>query len=163
LTVDDGVVSVVGDPAKKISYADMIGGGFFHSQIGWNNQYGNPLALTSPAKPKTFDQYKLVGTSPPRFDVEGKVFGTTPWVQDIRVDGMLHGRMIRPPVAGATPVTIDESAIKDIPGAGVHAAPGVVAPMKWDGQGAETERCMVAKGRSTPDRRSFTTQPARSR
>ena len=53
LTVNDGVVSVVGDPAKKISYAEMIGGGYFHSQIGWNKQYGNPLALTSPAKPKT--------------------------------------------------------------------------------------------------------------
>src|SRR5205823_8228787 len=33
LTVNDGVVSVVGDPNKKISYAEMIGGGF-HSQIG---------------------------------------------------------------------------------------------------------------------------------
>jgi CO/xanthine dehydrogenase Mo-binding subunit len=107
LTVKDGVVSVVGDPTKKISYAEMIGGGFFHSQIGWNNQYGNPLALTAPAKPKTFDQYKLVGTSPPRFDVAGKVFGTSPWTSDIRVDGMLHGRMIRPPVAGASVVAVD--------------------------------------------------------
>jgi len=42
LTVNEGVVSVVGDPAKKISYAEMIGGGLFHSQIGWNNQYGKP-------------------------------------------------------------------------------------------------------------------------
>jgi nicotinate dehydrogenase subunit B len=41
LTVTDGVVSVVGQPAKKISYAEMIGGGYFHSQIGWNKQYGS--------------------------------------------------------------------------------------------------------------------------
>ncbi len=98
LTVSDGVVSVAGDASRKVSYAELIGGGGgrFNSQIGWNKQYGNPLALTSPAKPKTPDQYKVVGTSQPRLDVEGKVFGTAPWVQDIRVDGMLHGRMIRP-------------------------------------------------------------------
>ena len=135
LTVNDGVVSVTGEPAKKISYAEMIGGGYFHSEIGWNKQYGNPLALTSPAKPKTPDQYKVVGTSPPRFDVHGKVFGTSPWVQDIRVEGMLHGRMIRPAVAGASVVSVDESSIADIPGAKVVRKGdfiGVVAPREWD-------------------------------
>ncbi|HXJ00740.1 MAG TPA: molybdopterin cofactor-binding domain-containing protein [Micropepsaceae bacterium] len=135
LTVTDGVVSVMGNPAKKISYAELIGGGYFHSQIGWNNQYGNPLALTSPAKPKSYKDYKLVGTSPPRTDVEGKVFGTKPWVQDIRVEGMLHGRMIRPPIAGASVVSVDESSIASIPGAKVVRKGdfiGVVAPREWD-------------------------------
>ena len=135
LSVNDGVVSVVGDPAKQISYAELIGGGYFHSEIGWNKQYGNPLALTASAKPKTFDQYKLVGTSPPRLDVEGKVFGTAPWVQDIRVEGMLHGRMIRPPVAGASVVSVDESSIAGIAGAKLVRKGdfiGVVAPREWD-------------------------------
>jgi CO/xanthine dehydrogenase Mo-binding subunit len=135
LTVTDGVISVVGDPAKKISYAEMIGGGYFHSQIGWNKQYGNPLALTSPAKPKSYKDYKLVGTSPLRPDVEGKVFGTKPWVQDIRVEGMLHGRMIRPPIAGASVVSVDESSIASIPGAKLVRKGdfiGVVAPREWD-------------------------------
>ena len=135
LAVADGVVSVMGDPAKKISYAEMVGGGYFHSQIGWNKQYGNPLALSSPAKPKSPDQYKVVGTSPPRFDVHGKVFGTTPWVQDVRVNGMLHGRMIRPAIPGASIVSVDESSIADIPGAKVLRKAdfiGVVAPREWD-------------------------------
>jgi len=135
LTVSDGVISVIGDASKKISYADLIGGSYFHSQIGWNNQYGNPLALTSPAKPKTPDQYKIVGTSPPRYDVEGKVFGTEPWVTDIRIDGMLHGRMIRPPVPGASVVSVDEASIAGIPGARVMRKGdfiGVVAPKEWD-------------------------------
>ena len=135
LTVTDGVVSVMGDPAKKISYADIINGGYFHSEIGWNKIYGNPLALTSPAKPKNYKDYKLVGTSPPRLDVPGKVFGTSPWVQDIRVEGMLHGRMIRPPVAGASVVSVDESSIAGIPGAKVVRKGdfiGVVAPREWD-------------------------------
>ena len=135
LTVNDGVVSVVGDPSKKVSYAELIAGGYFHSEIGWNKQYGNPLALTSPAKPKTPDQYKVVGTSPPRMDVHGKVFGTTPWVQDVRVEGMLHGRMIRPAIPGASVVAVDEHSIADIPGAKVLRKGdfiGVVAPREWD-------------------------------
>jgi CO/xanthine dehydrogenase Mo-binding subunit len=135
LTVADGVVSVIGNPSKSISYADLIGGSYFHSEIGWNKQYGNPLALTSPAKPKTPDQYKIVGTSPARFDVPGKVFGTAPWVSDIRVDGMLHGRMIRPKIAGASVVSVDESSIAHIPGARVLRKAdfiGVVAPKEWD-------------------------------
>jgi nicotinate dehydrogenase subunit B len=135
LAVADGVISVKGDPARKISYAELISGGYFQSKIGWNNQYGNPLALSSPAKPKTPDQYKVVGTSPPRKDVEGKVFGVSPWVSDIRVEGMLHGRMIRPPVPGASIVSVDETSIAAIPGARVLRKGeflGVVAPKEWD-------------------------------
>ena len=48
---------------------------------------------------------------------------------------MVHGRMIRPPVAGATPVKVDESSIKDIPGAQVVVDKrflGVVADKEWD-------------------------------
>ena len=48
---------------------------------------------------------------------------------------MVHGRMIRPPVAGAVPVKVDESSIKDIPGAKVvwdKGFLGVVADKEWD-------------------------------
>ncbi len=135
LTVTDGVVSVKTDPAKKISYAEIIDGKGFQSKIGWNDEYGNPLALTSPAKPKTHDQYKIVGTPQKRMDVAGKVFGTSPWVGDIRVEGMVHGRMIRPPVAGASVASVDESSIAHIPGAQVVRKGdfiGVVAPKEWN-------------------------------
>jgi nicotinate dehydrogenase subunit B len=48
---------------------------------------------------------------------------------------MVHGRMIRPQVAGAVPVKVDDSAIKDIPGAKVvwdKGFLGVVADKEWD-------------------------------
>jgi hypothetical protein len=48
---------------------------------------------------------------------------------------MVHGRMIRPAVAGAVPVKLDESSIKDIPGARVvwnQGFLGVVADKEWD-------------------------------
>jgi CO/xanthine dehydrogenase Mo-binding subunit len=135
LTVDNGVVSVKGDATKKISYADILNGQGFQSKLDWNDEYGNGLALTSPAKPKSHTEYKIVGTPQRRKDVAGKVFGTTPWVGDIRVDGMVHGRMIRPPVAGASVVSVDESSIANIPGAQVVRKGdfiGVVAPREWD-------------------------------
>ncbi len=136
LAVTDGVVSVTGSAGiTEISYAELVGGGYFHSQLEWNKQYGNGLTVTGKAKPKTPDQYKVVGTSPKRFDVAGKVFGTKPFTSDIRVDGMLHGRMIRPPMAGAVPVSVDEASIAAIPGARVVRNKdfiGVVAPKEWD-------------------------------
>ena len=54
---------------------------------------------------------------------------------DVKVPGMVHGRMIRPAVAGAVPVKVDESSIKDIPGAKVvwdKGFLGVVADKEWD-------------------------------
>ena len=47
------------------------------------------------------------------------MFGTLEMAPDVRLPGMLHARMIRPKVAGAVPVSVDESSIKDIPGAQV--------------------------------------------
>jgi nicotinate dehydrogenase subunit B len=34
----------------------------------------------------------------------------------MKVPGMLHGRMIRPPVAGAMPLALDQSSVHDVPG-----------------------------------------------
>src|SRR5262249_12220052 len=48
----DGVVSVTGDPAKKITYAELIGDGFFRTKLEWNNQYGNPLVVKGKAPVK---------------------------------------------------------------------------------------------------------------
>jgi CO/xanthine dehydrogenase Mo-binding subunit len=48
---------------------------------------------------------------------------------------MLHGRMIRPPVAGAVPIAVDDSSIRDIPGVQVvreQGFIGLVAPKEWD-------------------------------
>jgi CO/xanthine dehydrogenase Mo-binding subunit len=135
LAVNDGVVSVTGDAAKKASYADLIGGRFFNVKLEWNGKIGNDLEAHGKAKPKTPDQYKIVGKSFPRSDIADKLYGEYEYVTDVRLPGMVHGRMIRPPVAGAVPVKIDEASIKDIPGARVvHIKDflGVVADKEWD-------------------------------
>src|SRR5215469_14450 len=101
LEVTDGIVAVSGDLARKVSYGELIGGRYFDLPMKWNGKLGNDLVAEGQAKPKPPAAYKIVGRSPPRFDVPAKVFGTLDYVTDIKVPGMLHGRMLRPPVAGA--------------------------------------------------------------
>ena len=135
LLVKDGVVSAKGDTAKRVTYAELVGGRYFNVQLDWNKQYGNPLYAPGKAQPKKPSEHTVVGQPIKREDVAPKVFAQQDFVTDIKVPGMMHGRMIRPAVAGATPVKVDESSIKDIPGAKVvwdKGFLGVVADKEWN-------------------------------
>jgi nicotinate dehydrogenase subunit B len=132
LTVTDGVVS---DGAKKVSYADLIGGRYFNVQLKWNKKQGNSLYAPGQAKPKNPKDYKIVGKPIPREDIPLIAYAQKDYVVDIKRPGMLHARMIRPPVAGAMPVKVDESSIKGIPGAQVYHEQGflaVLADKEWN-------------------------------
>jgi nicotinate dehydrogenase subunit B len=135
LTVTDGIVHPKIDPARRVSYADLIGGRFFNVQLEWNNQIGNALYAPGKAQPKKPGEYKVVGKPIKREDIAPKVFCEQDFCTDVSVPGMGHGRMIRPAVAGAAPVKVDESSIKDIPGIKVvweKGFLGVVADKEWD-------------------------------
>ncbi|HTQ99773.1 MAG TPA: molybdopterin cofactor-binding domain-containing protein [Candidatus Acidoferrum sp.] len=111
LQVVDGVVQVINDRNRKVSYRELIADGFA-TELDWNNRYGNNLNVTGKAKPKTPDQYKVVGTPVARKDIPGKVLATTEFCHHVTLPGMLHARSLRPPVAGSVPVAVDESSIK---------------------------------------------------
>jgi len=135
LVVDSGIISSKSTPAKKVSYGELIGGRWFDSEVEWNGQFGNGLAVKTIAKVKDPKDYKVYGTSPRRRDVAPKIMGTGDFVTDIKVPGMLHARLVMPEIAGASPVAVDESSIKHIPGARIvweKAFLGVVAPKEWD-------------------------------
>jgi CO/xanthine dehydrogenase Mo-binding subunit len=135
LIVNDGVVSAGDDKTKRISYAQLIGGKYFNVQLDWNKQYGNPLYAPGKAQPKKPSEHKIVGQPIKREDVAPKVFAQEDFVTDVKVPGMVHGRMIRPAVAGSVPVKVDESSVKDIPGVKVvwdKGFLGVVADREWD-------------------------------
>src|SRR3954452_9741464 len=119
LIVVDGAVSAAFNRDKKTSYAELIGGKYFNVQLEWNKQWGNALYAPGKAKPKPHTAHKIVGQPIKREDVAPKVFAQEDFVTDVKVPGMVHGRMIRPTVAGAVPVKVDESSIRDIPGAKV--------------------------------------------
>jgi len=135
LEVTDGVVSAPGDRAKRISYAELLGGKYFHAQLEWNKQTGNPMDVKGLAKPKAPSSYRVVGKPLPRRDVAGKVLRTADYVTDISLRGMLHARVIRPPQAGCTPVAVDAGSIRAIRGARLVREKdflAVVAPREWD-------------------------------
>lgn len=135
LAVSDGVVSAKADPSKKVTYTELIGGKYFNHKLKWNNQWGNTLRAFGEAKPKPHTEYKVVGKDFPREDIAPKVFSTEKHIQDHKVPGMVHGRMIRPSIVGSVPVKVDEASIKSIPGAKVVFKPpgflGVVADTEW--------------------------------
>ena len=135
LEVIDGIIQMKNDPSKSVSYEELIGDRYFNVTLEWNQRMGNALSAKGIADPKTPDQYKIVGQSIPRLDVPGKVLATTAFVTDVKVEGMVHGRVIRPPIAGARPTGFNESSISDIPGTQVvHIKDfiGVVAEEEWD-------------------------------
>lgn len=135
LSVTDGVVHSTADAGKKVSYAELIGGQFFNVHLDWNGKYGNPLYAPGKAQPKDPKDHKIVGQPIKRQDIAPKVFAQQDFCTDIKVPGMMHGRMIRPAIAGAVPVKIDETSIKAIPTAKVvwnNGFLGVVADKEWD-------------------------------
>jgi nicotinate dehydrogenase subunit B len=95
LTVSNGVVAVEGG-SSSVSYAQLIGDKKFN------------LKQTGKAVPKTFEQYKIVGTSVPRVDIPGKATGAFTYTQDINtLPGLVHARVVRPPTLDSQLVSID--------------------------------------------------------
>src|SRR5262245_8676832 len=112
LVVSKGVISVAADPSRQVTYGELVGGKRFNVTLTGNNID----ATTGQAKLKTVQQLEMVGQSPQRYDIPPKVDGSLKWAVDVKLPGMLHARNVKPPVAGATLVSIDESSVKGIPG-----------------------------------------------
>lgn len=66
--------------------------------------------------PKPPAQHRLMGQSVQRRDIPGKVTGAEVYVQDMRLPNMVHGRLVRPPTPRARLVSVDEAAIRRMPG-----------------------------------------------
>jgi CO/xanthine dehydrogenase Mo-binding subunit len=112
LTVSEGVVSVAADPSKRVTYGELIGGRKFNTTLTGSNIN----ATTGAAQLKDVNRFKIVGQSPQRYDIPPKVDGSLKWAVDAKVPGMLHARNVRPPMAGAKLVSIDEASVKSVPG-----------------------------------------------
>jgi len=112
LAVSDGVVSSKTDASKKVTYGQLIGGKRFNVTLTG----ANTDATTGVAKIKPVQDLKIVGTSPQRYDIPGKVDGSVKWAVGVKVPGMVHARNVRPPFAGAKLVSVDESSVRSVPG-----------------------------------------------
>ncbi|OZI37960.1 aldehyde dehydrogenase [Bordetella genomosp. 10] len=61
-------------------------------------------------------QFQVIGRPWPRVDIPGKVAGGPSYVQDMRLPGMLHARVVRQPSYGARLVSLDDAAVRALPG-----------------------------------------------
>ncbi len=131
----DGAVFDRNDASRRVDYRELIGGRHFDVKLEWNGSYGNGLIASGMAEPKSPADYKIVGRPFPRRDLPDIVMGTHEYVVDVKVPGMLHARVIRPPAAGSVPVSVDESSVDHIPTARVVREGdylAVVAEREWD-------------------------------
>jgi CO/xanthine dehydrogenase Mo-binding subunit len=147
LTVKSGVVSGGGQTVK---YSDLLGGQLFNV-IMPASQASLP-AGQAPAK--AVANYTLIGTSPPRIDIPAKVTGSYTFVQNVRVPGMLHARVVRPRGQGGVtsvdnqPQSVDPTSIAHIPGAQlvqINNFLAVVAPKEYDAIQAAAQLKVVWK------------------
>jgi CO/xanthine dehydrogenase Mo-binding subunit len=143
LTVKDGVVSAKGDPSKRIAYGALIGGQRFNLTL-------NPNARRKPAS-----EWTVLGTPVPRVEIPAMVTGRFEFVHNVRVPGMLHGRVIRPPSVGATLTGVDESSVAGMPGVVKVVVRknfvGVVAAKPWQAvQAAQMLKTTWAPGPALP-------------
>jgi CO/xanthine dehydrogenase Mo-binding subunit len=104
LVVADGVIRVRQDASKSVTYGELIGDGRFELKIN------DKIQLKAPA------DYKVIGKSIARVDIPDKVTGKFEFVQDVRVPGMLHARVIRPDDIGANLLAFDDSAARKVRG-----------------------------------------------
>ena len=112
LAVSNAVVTVAGDPSRRVTYGELIGGRRFNVALTG----ANIDATTGVAKVKPVQELKMVGQSPQRYDIPPKVDGSTKWAADVKVPGMVHARNVKPPFAGAKLMSIDESSVRNLPG-----------------------------------------------
>jgi len=112
LIVDDGIVAPRDGSCPGVDYATLVRGAHVELML----DVATPL--------KRVEAHRVVGRSLPRVDIPAKATGELVFVHDLRVPGMLHGRVVRPPYHGAdhgdfignTLDAVDEASIADVPG-----------------------------------------------
>lgn len=102
LTAIDGVIT--GKSGRRITYGELIG----------KKKFDLPLSTT--AKRRSPEQWTVLGKPVPSLDRVALMTGQFEFVHNVRVPGMLHGRVIRPPEVGATVASVDAGSVRQIPG-----------------------------------------------
>ncbi|HKE85877.1 MAG TPA: molybdopterin cofactor-binding domain-containing protein [Vicinamibacterales bacterium] len=158
LVAKEGVISASDGPSsRRVSYAELIGGKKFEVQ------------LDPKARRKHPREWTVLGTAVARVDMRDMVTGRFEFVHNVRVPGMLHGAVVRPPSVGATVMGVDESSVRDVPGL-VNVVVkqnfvGVVTQKPWHAmQAASRLKVSWSAGTGLPSQRDayqqIRTQPA---
>ena len=142
------MISINGNAAKKVAYGELVGGKKFN------------LAVNAKAKRKDPRQWTVLGKPVQNPDLPAIVTGQFEFVHNVRVPGMLHGRVVRPPAVGATVMAVDESSVRDMPGLVKVVVKknfvGVVAQKPWQAiQAANKLKVTWTAGTGLPKQSDF--------
>ncbi len=134
LTVKDGVVSGGG---KSISYGDLIKGQQLSLAIPVRGDLTSIVGLSVEGDPpmKPVSEYTVIGKSYPSSAIRAKVAATAVWATDVRLPGMLHGRVVHPKTLGSTLVSAAKLDKSKYPNSQLFVKGnlvGVVAPTEWE-------------------------------
>ena len=102
LTVTDGTIAAPSGP--RTTYWELSPDANFDTEA------------TAKVKPKPASEHRVVGTSVRRRDIPKKFTGGAAYVQDVRLPGMVFGRVVRPPSPGAELIEVDETRVRSLPG-----------------------------------------------
>src|SRR6185295_16131407 len=95
---------VIAPDGQRLRYGELVSGDMLHVQA-------QPMSkLKDPAT------FKVMGQPVPRVDIPAKVTGGAAYVQDLRLPGMVHARVVRPPGYGARLTECDTAAVEKLPG-----------------------------------------------
>ena len=103
LTVADGTVSAPGGK-QKTTYWAVTTDAMLRREA------------TARPRPKAPAEYRLVGQSLGRRDIPQKFTGGAAYLQDLRLPGMVHARVVRPPIPRAELVSLNTAASRALPG-----------------------------------------------
>jgi nicotinate dehydrogenase subunit B len=112
LQVNNAVITVKANPAKRVTYGELIAGKKFNVTLTGSNVY----AVSGKAKTKSNAELTYAGQSIQRDDIPAKVDGFLKWAVDVKLPRMVHARNVKPPFACAKLTSIDESSVKSLPG-----------------------------------------------
>ncbi|WFU17281.1 molybdopterin cofactor-binding domain-containing protein [Bradyrhizobium sp. CB3481] len=96
--------AVIAPDGKRLSYGELVAADMLHVQAQPNSKLKDPAT------------FKLVGQPILRVDIPAKVTGGAAYVQDMRLPGMVHARVVRPPSYGAQLTECDTAAVEKMPG-----------------------------------------------
>ncbi len=148
LGVQDGTVFVRATPTRRVTYGDLVGG----------RRFG--IDLSAAAKRRSPSEWTVLGKPVPRVDLPAMVTAQLEYVHHVRVPGMLHGRVVRPPSMGATLVRVNEASVAGMPGLVKVVTKGnfvgVVAAKPWQAvQAASKLQVAWTPGPALPPQRTF--------
>ena len=144
----DGTVRARADAARRVGYGELVAGRRFE------------LPLDPAAKRKPASDWTVLGTSVPRFDLPALATGTFEFAHNVRVKGMVHGAVVRPPGPTATLERADEGSVRGMPGFITLVVRknfvGVVCEKPWQAvQAARALKASWKTGSALPEQQDF--------